>query len=166
MRAVGPMTAMGFFGGAHVDTIDSAGHFTQMVVSSDIPDDYHPGRFHILGFGMYITTRNHVCILFSGLRRHGASGPIAPPGQRVRPDAIRMSTIHYVSRTMLSGTSRMSICALPRGRMLKCPPELVNIRSVFFVVFPYSILTRITDANPGKTLGFVFPQRTRQTEVF
>lgn len=125
------MAAMGFFGGAHIDTIDSPAHFTQMVVGSDLPDDYHPGRFHILGLGLYVTTWNHVSLSFSGLRRHGASGPRAPPGQRVRPDAIRMSVIHYVAKTMLSGTARMSICALPRGRMLKCSPEMVNIRLVF-----------------------------------
>lgn len=167
LLSVEPMSAMGFFGGAHMDTLDSAGHFTQMVVSSDIPADYHPGRFHILGLGLYVTTHNHVCICFSGLRRHGGTGPAAPFGQCVRPDAIRMSTIHYVAKTMLSGTARTSICALPRGRMLKCAPEMVNIRSVLLSLYVNNpSLTSIADVNLGRTLVSASPQLTPQTGAF
>lgn len=121
------MTEMKFFGSAHSDDIDSPAHFTHMVVNSDLPIDYHPGRFHILSYGVYVTTSNNRCICFSGLLRHGGSSPTAPFGQQVRPDATRVALIFYVAYTMLTGTARLPICALPRGRMLKASQEMINI---------------------------------------
>jgi hypothetical protein len=66
---------LGFFGGAHTDDGDSVGGTTSMTAHSDLPSDYHPGRFFLLELGIFVVLDNYTCINFLGLRYYGGTPP-------------------------------------------------------------------------------------------
>ena len=72
---------MGYFGGEHEDTNDSAVSFSVMIVLSDIPEEpgWDPGRFHLLSLGLYFVLDPFAVIFFTGCLRHGGTAPLAPP---------------------------------------------------------------------------------------
>ncbi|KAJ2934404.1 hypothetical protein H1R20_g2696, partial [Candolleomyces eurysporus] len=72
---------MGFFGGAHFDEGDDPCWFTNMITSSSLPDDYDPGYFFLLVYGVYTRLSNGGGFNFHGNVKHGGSGPISPKGR-------------------------------------------------------------------------------------
>ncbi|KAJ7219899.1 hypothetical protein B0H12DRAFT_1078499 [Mycena haematopus] len=83
-------TDMGFYGGAHTDRKDSAGHYSHMSANSDLPEGYTPGFFFILELGVFIQLDSHASINFSGLRRHGGTPPLcsSAPGAKLYKFAV------------------------------------------------------------------------------
>ncbi len=51
-------------GRPHVDQFDSPGYYTHMTVHSDLPEGYHPGRFHIFGLGICVRLDDMTCTQF------------------------------------------------------------------------------------------------------
>lgn len=117
--------SLGFFGGAHTDRGDSAGGTTCMMAHSDIPEDYHPGRFHLIELGVYVVLEELVCINFTGLRYHGGTPPTCPDGIPVHW-AYRFILIFYPNNRMLDGASLHAFASLPHGGLFSIRPEMMN----------------------------------------
>ncbi|KAJ7053680.1 hypothetical protein C8F01DRAFT_1260311 [Mycena amicta] len=117
---------LGFFGSAHEDKNDSAGHMTHMLCYSDIPNNYKPGVFYIHGAGVHVVTSELTSIIFSGLRRHGGTPPLAPTGVTVDPAAVRLTIIDYPPNAIMNGLGRLRLAAWPNGEPLYIPPEVIN----------------------------------------
>ena len=81
---------MGFFGliQGHTDEGDDEAGLTCMISNSWIPEDYKPGRFHLLGMGVYTILKPKTASIFSGLVKHGGTPPIAPKGVIPSKDAV------------------------------------------------------------------------------
>ncbi|RXW11975.1 hypothetical protein EST38_g13879, partial [Candolleomyces aberdarensis] len=86
---------MGFFGGAHFDEGDDPCWFTNMITSSSLPDDYDPGYFFLLIYGVYTRSSNGGGFNFHGNVKHGGSGPFPPSGVEPPPSAYRLTLISY-----------------------------------------------------------------------
>ena len=78
-------TEMGQFGqkNSHIDQKDDPGAETAMLSLVSVPPDkgYEPGRFHLLSMGLYIKLDPFKLMGFSGLRKHGGTPPLLPPGK-------------------------------------------------------------------------------------
>ncbi|KAJ7237551.1 hypothetical protein B0H12DRAFT_958244, partial [Mycena haematopus] len=108
---------MGFYGGAHTDRKDSAGHYSHMSANSDLPEGYTPGFFFILELGVFIQLDSHASINFSGLRRHGGTPPLcsSAPGAKLYKFAYRFVLIFYPPTRMVNGTARWTLGAMPNN---------------------------------------------------
>ncbi|KAJ7226513.1 hypothetical protein B0H12DRAFT_1328701 [Mycena haematopus] len=121
-------TDMGFYGGAHTDRKDSAGHYSHMSVNSDLPEGYTPGFFFILELGVFIQLDSHASINFSGLRRHGGTPPLcsSAPGAKLYKFAYRFVLIFYPPTRMVNGTARWTLGAMPNNEVFIFPPEMLH----------------------------------------
>jgi hypothetical protein len=93
---------MGDFGIAHRDKKDAIGAYTVIIANSRIPADYQPGRFHLLGLGIYMRTFNYNCLGFFGHLLHGGTPPLAPEGITPASSACRMLTVCYPKSHILN----------------------------------------------------------------
>lgn len=118
---------MGGFGIGHQDTMDSAAHYTCMTALSDIPHNYDPGYFHLIGLGVYVKLIDFLSMLFCGLYQHGGSAPTCPPGEDPVEWAIRYINVFYPPTKMVHGVGSLVFGALPRGRELLLPPEITHV---------------------------------------
>ena len=105
---------MGVFGCPHCDSKDCPGYVTHMFVNSDMPDYYDPGQMHILGLGIFVHLAKYTGICFCGLRYHGASPPMAPPGTEVVPWAYRGAGIEYPPKGMTNDKTKYALGSVPR----------------------------------------------------
>lgn len=108
---------------------------SNMTVLSDIPDSahsselyYEPGRFHLIGLGVYMQLVSLRSIYFPGRLRHGGTAPLAPPGHSPVPWAYRCIVISYPSSAYISGFIRQAIAALPfSNELLYLSPEMTGV---------------------------------------
>ena len=122
-------SSMGFFGqqAGHTDDGDDEAGLTCMISNSHIPEDYEPGRFHLLGAGMYIILKPKTASLFSGLQKHGGTPPIAPEGLAVLLYIVRVMIVMYCPKAALSpGANSIPLASLPNGTPLIIGPEITN----------------------------------------
>ncbi|KAJ6467225.1 hypothetical protein DFH09DRAFT_1111991 [Mycena vulgaris] len=123
--------AMGDFGLPHRDKKDSPARFTNMTMASRLPDNYILGKFYIPRLGIHFTLRNFDSVNFCGLNRHGGSPPMAPEGETVQNDAVRITLIQYPPGAMGDGLGHLAVAALPGGSgketVLKMTAEMQNL---------------------------------------
>ena len=125
---------MGDFGKivGHTDDFDTPGLFTCMVANSRLPKEYESGRFHLLGLGCYFILESLTVMCFSGLRKHGGTPPIAPPGVEPAEDAYRFMNVCYPPKAMISvaGSYIQPLASLPSRRqqddLLLLGPEITS----------------------------------------
>ncbi|KAF4592748.1 hypothetical protein EYR38_008448 [Pleurotus pulmonarius] len=116
------------FGGPHFDMRDTLGQLTVMMALSHFSELYkkrhNPGRFHILGLGLYIRLHEFVGASFSGFFRHGGTGPTAPPGMKPDPSDIRATIISYPNAKMSDGAASLAFASLPQKGIFTIAPEM------------------------------------------
>ncbi|KAJ2922527.1 hypothetical protein H1R20_g14570, partial [Candolleomyces eurysporus] len=114
---------MGFFGGAHFDEGDDPCWFTNMITSSSLPDDYDPGYFFLLVYGVYTRLSNGGGFNFHGNVKHGGSGPFPPRGEKPPPSAYRLTLISYPPERAVDPTkTRHQVLASSwRGTVMNTP---------------------------------------------
>jgi hypothetical protein len=120
---------LGFFGSTdgHTDEGDDEAGLTCMISNSRLPKDYEPGRFHLLGAGMYVDLKPGTTSIFSGLAKHGGTPPIAPKGVIPSQDAVRLMIVLYCPRAALTpDRTSMPLASLPNGTPLILGPEITN----------------------------------------
>lgn len=117
------------FGGAHIDQLDSPGHFTNMIGLSDLPDGCDPGRFFVVYPGVFCTLHNFVGANFSGLRVHGGSPPIAARGTTVyeRKWAARCCLVSYAKTGPTSTEHKMPLAQVDADSVLCITPEMMRL---------------------------------------
>ncbi|KAI0340232.1 hypothetical protein BDW22DRAFT_1431254 [Trametopsis cervina] len=124
---------IGQFGGPHIDFRDSHMSLTCMVVLSDLPegDGCEPGRFHLLGLGVYIVLEPFTQAFFSGLLRHGGTSPLFPDNVEIPPWACRAVSVLYPPAKQVVGDVKHAFTALPGGTdMMYLTPEMTGGPSV------------------------------------
>ena len=123
-------SSMGFFGQTegHTDEGDDEAGLTCMISNSRIPEEYEPGRFHLIGAGIYIILKPKTACIFSGLNKHGGTPPIAPRGVKPSELAIRLMIILYSPKAVFSpdGGNSMPLASLPNGAPLNIGPEITS----------------------------------------
>ncbi|KAF6742410.1 hypothetical protein DFP72DRAFT_1081947 [Ephemerocybe angulata] len=121
---------LGTVGGAHSDGHNSPGHFTNMVTYCDLPSNWHPGYFHLLGLGVFVSLENGLGFNFQGNRWHGASGPFAPESAVDVPWAYRFAGISYPPEEMVGQDCRYRIAASAgEGKEgLHLTPEMMRLQ--------------------------------------
>lgn len=126
---------LGEFGSidGHNDNGDSAAGLTCMIANSRLPDNYEPGRFHMLYIGAYFRLESLTIMSFCGLHKHGGTPPISPTGKPLDPSACRKTTVCYPSENMLSGSATFvtPLASLPNGTLFKLGPEITSYEWVF-----------------------------------
>lgn len=116
---------MGFFGSAHFDEGDSPAHYTNMITNSRLPDNYDPGYFHLLAFGVYVRLSNHGGFNFQGNRQHGGTGPFPPQGEQPPTHAYRFNLVSYPPANMMNpDTTRWRMALGSSGESVFLTPEM------------------------------------------
>lgn len=118
---------MGFFGQTrgHTDEGDDEAGVTGVVSNSRLPNNYEPGRFHLIGVGIYIRMNAKIVSIFNGLSIHGGTPPIAPDGVIVAEDAARLVIVFYPPKAILSADKcSIPLASLPNGTPLVLGPEI------------------------------------------
>ncbi|KAG6914144.1 hypothetical protein DXG01_002196 [Tephrocybe rancida] len=120
---------MGIYGGEHGDVRDNGGYFSHMYVASDLPPEYDPRWFFLLYASVFIMLESGTSINFSGLRFHGGTAPMAPPGVEPRDDTYRFVIICYPPAGMTNGNTRYVFGALPGPKhdTFYLSPEMMNV---------------------------------------
>ena len=117
------------FGGKHDDKHDSVLSLSNMTVLSDMPDSYEPGRFHLVGLGVYVQLSTFRSIYFSGRLQHGGTSPLAPPGMQPVSWACRCVVIGYPAGAYVNGVGRQALAILPyKKEPLYLTPEMVGVK--------------------------------------
>jgi hypothetical protein len=102
-----------------------------MISNTHIPEEegYEWGRFHLLALGVYIVLRRFRVMNFSGLRRHGGTPPLSPPGVSPAADAYRVMTVLYPPSSMLSGAGNHAIdlATINKSNAFSISPEMSTI---------------------------------------
>lgn len=118
------------FGGAHIDQLDSPGHYTNMIALSDLPEEADPGRFYIVYPGIFCTLANFVSVNFSGLRVHGGSPPIATKTTLAEALdwAARCTIVSYAKIGPTSSEHKMPLLQLDHDpdNILSITPEMLR----------------------------------------
>ena len=119
------LTDQASFGGIHTDDGDLPFLLSCMVISSDLPDDYDPGRFHLVSLGVYVSLGKQGSVYFTGRLRHGGTPPLAPKGAtKVADWAYRCVTIFYpASRIITGGAQTCMAVSGVKGRGFNIPKE-------------------------------------------
>jgi hypothetical protein len=126
-------TEMGQFGqkNGHIDQKDDPGGESAMLSLVSVPPDegYEPGRFHLLSMGLYIKLDPFKLMGFSGLRKHGGTPPLSPPGKPPADSAYRIMVVMYPPASMLSQSAnhRAGFGSLPDGKIFALAPEMTSI---------------------------------------
>lgn len=127
------------FGGAHIDQLDSPGHFTNMIALSDLPEGCDPGRFFIVYPGVFCTLQNFVAVNFSGLRVHGGSAPIA--AETTTADEMKWGTrfavVSYAKTGPTSTEHKMPLMQIEPDSVLSITPEMLRPGYVLLFIFGY-----------------------------
>ena len=124
---------MGEFGqkNGHTDKKDDAGGQSLMLSLTSLPknEGYEYGRFHLLAFGVYIVLDPLKLMGFSGLRKHGGTPPLSPPGKAPAPSAYRLMVVLYPPASMLSQSSsqRDGFASLPNNEIFTVAPEMSSV---------------------------------------
>lgn len=127
-------------GEAHCDANDSEGRLSCMIGCPDIPKNYSAGRLHLLETPFYIPLLNGdlpTVALFSGLRRHAGTPPLAPPGETPVLWAIRGNMIVYPPMIMSRGSANYDVAPIVNpasvarnlGKPVKPPSTTVRFTS-------------------------------------
>jgi hypothetical protein len=113
-----------------------------MISISDLPPTYDPGRFFILYPGLYITLANFATMHFSGLRTHGGTAPVAPPGADPveLQSAVRFNIIYYPPKGQLLGNQRYALGGLPNHSTFFVAPEMTAAESMLLFFWQKPIL--------------------------
>lgn len=116
------------FGAAHIDQLDSPGHFTNMVALSDLPVGCDPGRFYIVYPGIFCTLDNFVAVNFSGLRVHGGSPPIATreTTEYEMQSSARFIGVSYSKTGPTSAEHKMPLMQVESDKILSITPEMLR----------------------------------------
>lgn len=99
-----------------------------MISISDLPPTYDPGRFFILYPGVFINLVNFATLHFSGLRVHGGTAPVAPPGADMVEfeSAVRFNIIYYPPKGQTMGNQRYALGGLPNHTTFFVAPEMTS----------------------------------------
>ncbi|KAI0734354.1 hypothetical protein BC629DRAFT_1600858 [Irpex lacteus] len=118
---------LGSFSGVHKDKGDAVNGVSAGLVGSDLPDYAEPGRFHLVGQGVYFRLTYMAQIFFTGLLPHGGTTPLIPEDIALEGWETRMFTISYPPSGMLNGEARHPFASLPYELFpLYIPPELTG----------------------------------------
>lgn len=117
-----------FFGGDHKDKGDLPFLLSCMVVSSDLPEGYESGRFHLLSIGVYVVLDQIRSVFFTGRLLHGGTPPLAPSGVEVIEDwAYRCVIIFYpASRIITGGVQTYMAASGVNGKGVTIPWEALG----------------------------------------
>ncbi|KAF9455335.1 hypothetical protein BDZ94DRAFT_1327628 [Collybia nuda] len=134
------LQGMGEFGYSHIDRHDDPGGMSCMISYSYVPHDeeYEWGRFHLLTLGCYIVLDPFRVMNFSGLRRHGGTPPLSPPGKKPVPFAYRLMTVLYPPSSMLSGAGKhlIDLATLNGIEPFSVTPEMTTVSDNSYEIIP------------------------------
>lgn len=100
-----------------------------MISNPDLPDEegWEGGRFHLVELGLYVKLDHLVVITFSGLRLHGGTPPLAPPGAVIPAWAYRCVEVAYPQGATMDGRASMNIAINGDGIPLSLTPVMRDL---------------------------------------
>ena len=105
----------GAFGIKHVDKNDSPLGFTNLVAASDLHGEEDPGRFFLVGFGIYIVLEGICSFGFSGRHAHGGFPPTAKPGKPPDSHSVRLVLVAYPPKAQFNARAKFKFAHTPDG---------------------------------------------------
>jgi hypothetical protein len=99
------------------------------IVGSDLPDDYYPGRFGLLGPGVHWQLQQGTGCMFSGRRCHGGTAPWTTNASVVHW-ATRALTIAYAPERSLNGMCSWALTPVSESQVADVTPSMMNPRYV------------------------------------
>ncbi|KAH8796253.1 hypothetical protein DL96DRAFT_1566182 [Flagelloscypha sp. PMI_526] len=126
-----------FFGDTHRDEADAVAEWSTVVVNSDYPDDptweadqrYDPGKFFILGLGVYVDLSPYRTVSFFGQHAHVGTSIRAPPGVEPPKWATRFLMVHYSKDISMNGLVSYNLAPLRPKANLFSTPETTLVRN-------------------------------------
>ncbi|KAF6746511.1 hypothetical protein DFP72DRAFT_1076355 [Ephemerocybe angulata] len=151
--------SLGTFGGAHVDSGDSAGCVTAMTCLTPPHPDVDEDVFFVQDFGIAIILEELSTVYFCGLHFHGGSQPRYVSGLRKdRTLYIRLTLIAYAPSTFFDTPSSEAFVAVPsKEKVAKIFSEMKDWCSQLpFQRDPSAQATYTTDGEASMELGMSF----------
>lgn len=95
---------LGSVGNGHGDLNDCCASFTAMTAGIHLQNGVHPGNFHFLALGAYVTLTHCTTPIFSAPHQHGGTAPFVPADMTPCSDDLRIGFISYPNLIALERT--------------------------------------------------------------
>ncbi|KAI0083268.1 hypothetical protein BDY19DRAFT_910728 [Irpex rosettiformis] len=116
----------GHFGATHLDLNNASNGWScgHSLGDTSIRPGCEPGRFHIVGLGIFVQLHYRLQVWFTGLLRHGGTPPLVPNQYPLAGWEKRVFVISYPASGILSGEARHAFASIPYQKTpLYLPPE-------------------------------------------
>lgn len=120
---------LGSVGNGHGDLNDCCASYTAMTAAINLQKGVHPGNFHFLALGAYVTLTHLTTPIFSAPHQHGGTAPCVPADMTPHSDDLRVGLISYPNLIALERSRPIASYSLVHGNdiagVLATPGSLV-----------------------------------------
>lgn len=110
----------GAFGIKHIDKNDALLGYTNLLAASQLLGGEDPGRFFLVGLGVYAKLEGICSIAFSGRHAHGGFPPTAQPGTKPDPRSVRLVLVAYPPKAQFDAHAKFKFANTPDGELNLC----------------------------------------------
>ncbi|KAF7909884.1 uncharacterized protein EAF01_003602 [Botrytis porri] len=117
--------SLGNFGALHIDGNDDSAMWTVLLVLSNIPESYWPGRTFISSLRIYATMGPMTALVFKAVHPHISLGPI-PMGESKRLRYAYLPDKTHIMDPVLYTQSRLVAVCYPKKPVIRETPALLR----------------------------------------
>ncbi|KAF7899542.1 hypothetical protein EAF00_003878 [Botryotinia globosa] len=117
--------SLGNFGALHIDGNDDSALWTVLLVLSNIPESYWPGRTFVSSLRLYATMAPMTALVFKAVHPHISLGPI-PMGESKRLRYAYLPGKPHIMDPVLYNQSRLVAVCYPKGTVMRETPALIR----------------------------------------
>ncbi|KAF7959727.1 hypothetical protein EAE96_001337 [Botrytis aclada] len=117
--------SLGNFGALHIDGNDDSAMWTVLLVLSNIPESYWPGRTFISSLRIYATMGPMTALVFKAVHPHISLGPI-PMGESKRLQYVYLPEKTHIMDPVLYNRSRLVAVCYPKENIIRETPALIR----------------------------------------
>ncbi|KAF7881857.1 uncharacterized protein EAF02_006545 [Botrytis sinoallii] len=145
--------SLGNFGALHIDGHDDSAMWTVLLVLSNIPESYWPGRTFVSSLRIYATMGPMTALVFKAVHPHISLGPI-PMGESKRLRYAYLPEKTHIMDSVLYNQSRLVAVCYPKGTVMRETPALLRRSTPKILQTIKGVRSSLPEAHPIAIAAF------------